>query len=37
MIREIIDAVTIPVMAKCRIGHFVEAQVGTTARSGHKD
>ncbi|MGC9443826.1 MAG: pyridoxal 5'-phosphate synthase lyase subunit PdxS [Candidatus Methanospirareceae archaeon] len=24
---EIIDAVTIPVMAKCRIGHFVEAQV----------
>jgi len=26
-ITEIIDAVTIPVMAKCRIGHFVEAQV----------
>ena len=26
-ILEIIDAVTIPVMAKCRIGHFVEAQV----------
>ncbi len=26
-IEEIIDAVTIPVMAKCRIGHFVEAQV----------
>ena len=24
---EIIDAVSIPVMAKCRIGHFVEAQV----------
>jgi pyridoxal 5'-phosphate synthase pdxS subunit len=24
---KIIDAVTIPVMAKCRIGHFVEAQV----------
>jgi pyridoxal 5'-phosphate synthase pdxS subunit len=24
---EIMDAVTIPVMAKCRIGHFVEAQV----------
>jgi len=24
---EIIDTVTIPVMAKCRIGHFVEAQV----------
>ncbi|PZC47922.1 MAG: pyridoxal 5'-phosphate synthase pdxS subunit [Chloroflexi bacterium] len=27
MIKEIIEAVTIPVMAKCRIGHFVEAQV----------
>src|SRR5438045_2486617 len=27
LIQEIIDAVTIPVMAKCRIGHFVEAQV----------
>jgi pyridoxal 5'-phosphate synthase pdxS subunit len=27
VITEIIDAVTIPVMAKCRIGHFVEAQV----------
>lgn len=27
MIREIQQAVTIPVMAKCRIGHFVEAQV----------
>lgn len=26
-ILEIIDAVTIPVMAKCRIGHFVEAQI----------
>src|SRR6059036_2434923 len=26
-IREIQAAVTIPVMAKCRIGHFVEAQV----------
>jgi pyridoxal 5'-phosphate synthase pdxS subunit len=26
-INEIIRAVTIPVMAKCRIGHFVEAQV----------
>ncbi|QLH74752.1 MAG: pyridoxal 5'-phosphate synthase lyase subunit PdxS [Methanomassiliicoccales archaeon] len=26
-IKEIMDAVTIPVMAKCRIGHFVEAQV----------
>ena len=27
MILEIMDAVTIPVMAKCRIGHFVEAQI----------
>ena len=27
MIMEIIDAVTIPVMAKARIGHFAEAQV----------
>jgi len=27
LIREIQAAVTIPVMAKCRIGHFVEAQV----------
>ena len=27
MISEIIDSVTIPVMAKVRIGHFVEAQV----------
>ena len=26
-IQEIIDSVSIPVMAKCRIGHFVEAQV----------
>src|SRR5213083_2611170 len=26
-IREIQDAVTIPVMAKCRIGHFAEAQI----------
>jgi pyridoxal 5'-phosphate synthase pdxS subunit len=26
-VAEIIDAVSIPVMAKCRIGHFVEAQV----------
>lgn len=26
-IRRIMDAVTIPVMAKCRIGHFVEAQI----------
>jgi pyridoxal 5'-phosphate synthase pdxS subunit len=27
MIKEIIDSVTVPVMAKCRIGHFVEAQI----------
>jgi pyridoxal 5'-phosphate synthase pdxS subunit len=27
MIRDIIQAVSIPVMAKCRIGHFVEAQI----------
>lgn len=27
IIKEIKNAVTIPVMAKCRIGHFVEAQV----------
>src|SRR3954471_14940680 len=27
MIQEIMDAVTIPVMAKARIGHFVEAQI----------
>ena len=26
-VKEIMDAVTIPVMAKCRIGHFVEAQI----------
>jgi pyridoxal 5'-phosphate synthase pdxS subunit len=26
-IKEIMEAVTIPVMAKCRIGHFVEAQI----------
>ena len=27
MIKEIQKAVSIPVMAKCRIGHFVEAQI----------
>src|SRR5512140_1749903 len=27
MILKIMDAATIPVMAKCRIGHFVEAQI----------
>src|SRR5207237_3098537 len=27
LVRSIMDAVTIPVMAKCRIGHTVEAQI----------
>jgi pyridoxal 5'-phosphate synthase pdxS subunit len=27
MIEEVRAAVSIPVMAKCRIGHFVEAQI----------
>jgi len=27
VIQQVMDAVTIPVMAKCRIGHFAEAQV----------
>src|SRR5437899_9355080 len=27
IVQRMMDAVTIPVMAKCRIGHFVEAQV----------
>lgn len=27
MIKEIMESVTIPVMAKARIGHFVECQV----------
>ena len=27
MIQRILDAVTIPVMAKSRIGHFVEAEI----------
>lgn len=26
-VKGIMEAVTIPVMAKCRIGHFVEAQI----------
>ena len=30
MIKEIMAAVTIPVMAKARIGHFVECQVRIT-------
>lgn len=33
MIREIMAAVTIPVMAKARIGHFVECQVGRSPAS----
>ncbi len=33
MIKEIVEAVTIPVMAKVRIGHFVEAQVGLDIES----
>lgn len=32
MIKEIMAAVTIPVMAKARIGHFVECQVSGTER-----
>jgi pyridoxal 5'-phosphate synthase pdxS subunit len=27
LVREIMESVSIPVMAKCRIGHFVEAQI----------
>ena len=27
IVKSIMDAVTIPVMAKCRIGHFAEAQI----------
>lgn len=27
IVQQIVDAVTIPVMAKCRIGHFVEAEI----------
>lgn len=26
-VKSIMEAVTIPVMAKCRIGHFAEAQI----------
>ena len=32
MIKEIMATVTIPVMAKARIGHFVECQVGDQLR-----
>jgi pyridoxal 5'-phosphate synthase pdxS subunit len=34
MILKIMDAVSIPVMAKCRIGHFVEAQILESHRRG---
>src|SRR2546423_6790574 len=33
IIREIQEAVSIPVMAKCRIGHFAEAQSSRPSRS----
>jgi pyridoxal 5'-phosphate synthase pdxS subunit len=33
MIKEIMEAVTIPVMAKARIGHFVECQVSPRAET----
>jgi pyridoxal 5'-phosphate synthase pdxS subunit len=36
-ILEIMEAVTIPVMAKCRIGHFVEAQVLEALRVDYID
>jgi len=32
MIKQIVEAVSIPVMAKVRIGHFVEAQVSYPCR-----
>ncbi len=31
MIKEIVEAVSIPVMAKVRIGHLVEAQVNVSS------
>ena len=37
MIKGIQDAVTIPVMAKCRIGHFVEAQILQAIEIDHID
>ena len=37
VILSIIDAVSIPVMAKCRIGHFVEAQVLEALRIDYID
>ena len=35
MVKSIMDAVTIPVMAKIRIGHFVEAQVSSLVPNPH--
>ncbi len=35
MIKRIMEAVSIPVMAKVRIGHFVEAQVPSSATHYH--
>ena len=35
MIKEIMAAVTIPVMAKARIGHFVECQVCSPQHFNH--
>jgi len=37
IIESIMDAVTIPVMAKCRIGHFVEAQVLQALKADYID
>src|SRR4030088_789819 len=37
LITAIIEAVTIPVMAKCRIGHFVEAQILESLGDTHVD
>jgi len=36
-VKEIMDAVSIPVMAKCRIGHFVEAQILESLGSDYLD
>src|SRR6059058_5266442 len=36
-IREIQETVTIPVMAKCRIGHFAEAQILQALEVDHID
>lgn len=35
MIKEIVEAVSIPIMAKVRIGHFVEAQVSDMTTRTH--